>query len=207
MHPVPSPAPRRRSFRLPGLLVPALAAAALLSACAGGAPRELPPPPSPPIPAGMTGAQLLPRGYVCQDCAIDFLLGAITPPAHGLMLVRGGFMTPQAIWIVVDYDARRVSRIVTAASQDARGRFALRALARNDGPLSTGELSGIRSDADAIWISTHTLRSKSAADTTWSLYLIDGGAVRHEFGIGQPGEGAARLADDLDGIVRHAIGG
>lgn len=184
----------------------ALAAAALLSACAGsGSPRA--PQPAPVVhPAGATGAQLLPAGYVCQDCAMGFIVTAIRPPAHGLMLARGGFMTPQSLWLVVDYDNARVTRVVTAASRDAAGNFALRRVAQDGAALSAGQLSDLRSDADAVWGAQHTMRSTSSTDMTWSLYLIDGRAVRHEFGIGRPGEDAAKLADTLDNIVRLHFG-
>ncbi|MGN4030245.1 hypothetical protein ACS0X6_28890, partial [Burkholderia gladioli] len=122
-------------------LVPvlALAVAALLSACAGsGAPRQSAPVAA-PRPPGATGAQLLPPGYVCQDCSMSFIVSAIRPPRHGLMLVRGGFMTPQSMWIVVDYDQQRISRVVTAASRDAAGNFALRPVAGDAAALDGAE--------------------------------------------------------------------
>ncbi|GAB7535522.1 hypothetical protein [Burkholderia sp. 3C] len=188
------------------VIVLALTVAALLSACAGSdTPRT--PQPAPVVhPAGATGAQLLPAGYVCQDCAMDFIVTAIRPPAHGLMLARGGFMTPQSLWLVVDYDSGRITRVVTAASRDAAGNFTLQRVAQEGAALSEGQLRGIRSDADAIWGALHTMRSTSSTDMTWSLYLIDGRAVRHEFGIGLPGEDAAKLADTLDNVVRQQFG-
>ncbi|WP_186289046.1 hypothetical protein [Burkholderia gladioli] len=47
------------------------------------------------------------------------------------------------------------------------------------------------------------MRSKSATDVTWSLYLLDGEAVRHEFGIGLPGDEAAKLAGRIDTVVER----
>ncbi len=194
--------------RIAGAL--ALATAALLlSACASSgadAPPKAPEPAPVVHPPGATGAQLLPRGYLCQDCNMGFILTAIRPPVHGLMLVRGGFMTPQSQWIVVDYDSGRIGRAVTAAARDANGNFALKLVGDDAATLGSGDAARLRADADEVWGATHTLRSQSATDMTWSLYLLDGRAVRHEFGIGLPGESAARLADDLDTIVRQRFG-
>ncbi|WP_186252023.1 hypothetical protein [Burkholderia gladioli] len=186
-------------------LVPvlALAVAALLSACAGSGTSRQSAPVAAPRPPGATGAQLLPPGYVCQDCSMSFIVSAIRPPRHGLMLVRGGFMTPQSMWIMVDYDQQRISRVVTAASRDAAGNFALSPVAGDAAALDSTELAGIRADADDVWAALRTMRSKSATDVTWSLYLLDGGAVRHEFGIGLPGDEAAKLAARIDTVVER----
>ncbi|MEX3606643.1 MAG: hypothetical protein VB142_11480 [Burkholderia sp.] len=173
-----------------------LTVAVLLSACAGsGTPRQ-----------STLVAALRPPRYICQDCAMDFIVSAIHPPRHGLMLARGGFMTPQTTWIVVDYDQQRISRVITAASQDAAGNFMLSPVAGDAAALNSADLAGIRSDADDVWAVRGTMRSKSATDVTWSLYLLDGGAVRHEFGIGLPGDKAAKLAARIDTVVEQRFG-
>lgn len=186
-----------------------LTAASLLSACGGVHTRPVKPPPIkvPDFPPGTTGGQRLPRGYVCEECETDFIRTAFAPPAHGVMLVRGGFMTPAATWIVVDYDAHRLSRIITSAAEDAQQRFMLQAMKREDAPLSDAEMSRLQGTADHVWEVPRSLMSKPASDITWSLYLIDGRAMRHDFGIGLPGDTAAALADDLDALVRRHFGG
>lgn len=149
-----------------------------------------------------TGARLLPSGYHCRQCSLDFLSSAFAPPTHGLILAEGGFFIQSGSWWVVDNDTRIMSRISTIAEKDDQRRFRLRVQSRTDFPLSAMEVEKIQTTVDTIWALPGSLGTAMRYDVTWDLYLIDGESIRHELGLGTPTGQGHDLEELLQTIER-----
>jgi hypothetical protein len=149
----------------------------------------------------LTGATLLPAQYRCAKfCALDYLHSTFRVPQHGLLIAHGAILTTYADWIVVDYDSRSLTRIKTEGGNNSNGQFQPRVVERSDRFLSLKEMATVQASADRIWSLPVRVPTKFTYHKVWNIYLLDGEAIRSEFGPGNPDGLGAELQDVLEGL-------
>ncbi|MDE1178981.1 hypothetical protein [Paraburkholderia sp.] len=151
--------------------------------------------------ARQTGAQLLPPGFTQGPESVDFVASAFVPPTHGVIIAHGAFLTRHATWVVVDYDAKTLSRMVTTKESDPKTEFRLTLDSRRDASLSDEEVETIRASADTVWPLRGSIGSRLVFDVTWHIYLIDGKTVRRDSGPGFPTGNGLALETTIENIA------
>lgn len=121
------------------------------------------------------------------------------PPVHGLVLVRGSFLSPTASWSILDLDRKQFSRLVTELDRKSGGYKQVRSY---EAKLSRTDMQRIIALANKIWASDDPIFSQMATDVIWELYLFDGSVIRREHGPGLPGG----LANDLSALLDELHG-
>jgi hypothetical protein len=122
---------------------------------------------------------------LCGNCEKVLALWreAFEIPKQSVILASGGFRSDVGSFLVLDLEARTLTRYLTRISSNP-ARLAVTSASKV--VVADEDFSELLATANEIWNSPEGLPTQLATDITWDIVLVDGDAVRRDFAVGLP---------------------